>query len=110
MGTIFGGETPNVEQMPSIDTLQKHREEIMRLAREHGVYNVRLFGSTARGESRDRSDVDLLVEVQEGRTLLDFVAFKQDLEELLGCQVDLATEDALHWTIRDQVRAEAERV
>ena len=93
--------------MPTMETLREHRNEIMQLAREHGIYNLRLFGSTVRGESRGDSDVDLLVDVKKGRTLLDYVGFKQDLEELLGCRVDLATEDALHWTIREQVLAEA---
>lgn len=93
--------------MPTMETLREHRDAIMRLSRAHGIYNLRLFGSTARGESRGDSDIDLLVDVEEGRTLLDYVAFKQDLEELLDCHVDLATEDALHWTIRDQVLAES---
>ncbi len=93
--------------MPTMEMLRERRAEIMRLAREHGIYNLRLFGSTVRDESQSDSDIDLLVDVEEGRTLLDYVAFKQDLEELLGCRVDLATEDALHWTIRDQVLAEA---
>lgn len=93
--------------MPTMKLLREQRDEIMRLAFEHGISNLRLFGSTVRGESRGDSDIDLLVEVEEGRTLLDYVGFKQDLEELLGCRVDLATEDALHWTIRDQVLAEA---
>ena len=93
--------------MPTMETLREHRNEIMQLAREHGIYNLRLFGSTVRGESRGDSDVDLLVDVKKGRTLLDYVGFKRDLEELLGCRVDLATEDALHWTIREEVLAEA---
>lgn len=93
--------------MPTVETLRDQRDETFRLAREHGIYHLRLFGSTVRGENRGDSDVDLPVDVKIGRTLLDYVGFKQDLEELLGCRVDLATEDALHWTIRDQVLAEA---
>ena len=93
--------------MPELLNIEEYREDILRIAREHGVWNVRVFGSVGRGEGREDSDLDLLVEFKPGRSLLDLVGFKLDVEELLGCTVDVATDDALHWTIRDQVLQEA---
>ena len=83
------------------------RGEILRIAAEHGARNVRVFGSAARGEAGAESDVDFLVEMEPGRSLLDHVALCQDLEELLGCKVDVVSDKALHWYIRDRVIAEA---
>jgi len=68
---------------------------------------VRLFGSVVRNEARKSSDVDLLVKMERGRSLLDRIALKQELEDLLGCKVDVVTERALHWYIRDRVLEEA---
>ncbi len=87
--------------------LKAKREEILRIAAKHGARNVRVFGSAARGEAGPASDVDFLVEMEEGRSLLDHVALWQDLEELLGCKVDVVSDKALHWYIRDRVRAQA---
>ncbi|MFQ5882291.1 MAG: nucleotidyltransferase family protein [Candidatus Methylomirabilales bacterium] len=89
------------------DFLKSKRDEILRIAAKHGARNVRIFGSAARGEAGPVSDVDFLVEMKEGRSLLDHVALWQDLEELLGCKVDVVTEKALHWYIRDRVLAQA---
>lgn len=71
------------------------REEILKIAQKYGARNVRLFGSAARGRTSISSDVDLLVEMEPGRSLLDIVAIKQDLEDLLGCKVDVVTGNAL---------------
>lgn len=87
--------------------LRLRRDEILRLADLHGARKVRLFGSVARGESRADSDVDFLVDMEPGRSLLDHVALRQDLEDLLGLEVDVVTEKALHWYIRDRVLREA---
>jgi hypothetical protein len=89
------------------DLLKQKREEILRIAEEHGAYNVRVFGSVARGEAGPTSDVDMLVEFEPGRNLLDRVALKQDVEDLLGCRVDVLTEKSLHWYVRDRVIQEA---
>ena len=89
------------------ELLEDKREEILRIAAQHGAYNVRIFGSAARGEARPASDIDVLVEMEPGRSLLDHVALKQDLEDLLGRNVDVVTESALHWYIRDRVIEEA---
>jgi predicted nucleotidyltransferase len=87
--------------------LHNHRSAILRLAREHGARNVRIFGSTARGDNTVESDLDLLVEMEEGRSLVDHVALKQDLEDLLGQDVDVVTEASLHPRIRERVLREA---
>jgi predicted nucleotidyltransferase len=87
--------------------LRAKRAEILRLAAQHGAYDVRVFGSAARGESGPRSDVDFLVELEEGRSLFDLGGLLVDLQDLLGCEVDVVTERGLHWYIRDRIVAEA---
>ena len=71
------------------EILKAYREEILRIAAKYGAYNVRVFGSVARGEARPDSDVDLLVELEPQRTLLDQIALMQSLSELLGRKVDV---------------------
>jgi predicted nucleotidyltransferase len=83
------------------------REQVLRIAARHGARNVRIFGSVARGQVRTGSDVDILVELEPGRSLLDLVAIKQDLEDLLGREVDVVTESSLSSYIRDDVLREA---
>jgi len=87
--------------------IQAHRSEILALAGKRGVRNLRLLGSFACGEAEAASDVDFLVELAPGRTLLDLGAFQMDLEDLLGRKVDLVEPEGLHWYIRDRVLAEA---
>lgn len=94
--------------MPDSSLIPKHRRAILDLARRHGASHVRVFGSTAKGTAGPDSDVDFLVAFEPGRSLIDFVALKQDLEDLLGCPVDLVSEGALHHVIQDRVLAEAE--
>jgi len=89
------------------DLLRSRRDEILAVARKHGARNVRVFGSVARGDAGPDSDVDFLVEMEEGRSLLDHTALLLDLRELLGRQVDVVSERALHWYVRDRVLAEA---
>jgi predicted nucleotidyltransferase len=89
------------------DLLESKREEILQIAARHGAHNVRVFGSVARGEAQPESDVDFLVELEPGRSLLDHVALLQDLEILLGRKVDLVEPQALHWYIRDRILQEA---
>ena len=87
--------------------LEAKRDEILKIAAQHGARNLRVFGSLATGKAGPRSDLDLLVEFEPGRSLLDHVALVQDLEDLLGRKVDVVTEKALHWYIRDRVLREA---
>jgi predicted nucleotidyltransferase len=87
--------------------LREKREEILALAAEHGARTVRVFGSASRGEMTEDSDIDFLVEMEEGRSLLDHVALWQDLEDLLGCEVDVVSEGGLHWYIRERVLEDA---
>lgn len=91
----------------TVTTLRSRRTEILDVARKHGARNVRVFGSAARGDAGPDSDVDILVELEPGRSLLDHVALMLDLGDLLGCKVDVVSERALHWYIRDRVLAEA---
>jgi predicted nucleotidyltransferase len=89
------------------DRIHELREEIALIARKNGAERIRLFGSVARGEERDDSDVDFLVQLESGRTLLDFVALKLDLEDLLGRRVDLVAERGVSKWLRKRVFNEA---
>jgi hypothetical protein len=88
------------------ELLGEKREEILRIAARHGARNVRVFGSVARGEADERSDVDCLVEMERGRSLLDHVALIRDLEHTLAMRVDVATVAGLKERIRDRVLSE----
>jgi predicted nucleotidyltransferase len=92
---------------PQASALRRHRRSLLETARSHGARSVRVFGSVARGDSDGASDVDLLVELESGRTLLDVLAFRRAAERLLGVPVDVATSDMLKQRIRDEVLAEA---
>ena len=70
----------------------EHIEDIRRIARQHGATRIRVVGSRARGDSRGDSDLDLLIDMEKGRSLLDMVAIQQDLEDFLGCKVDVGSE------------------
>jgi uncharacterized protein len=89
------------------ELLQEKREEILAIAAKHGAYNVRIFGSVARGEARPDSDVDFLVEIESNRNLLDRIGLIQDLEDLLKRKVDVAKAENLHEYIRDRVLQES---
>lgn len=89
------------------ELLQSNREEILRIAAKYGAYNVRIFGSVARGEADEKSDIDLLVNMESGRSLFDLGGLLSDLEDLLGCNVDVVTEDGLRDRIRKRVLNEA---
>ena len=89
------------------ELLQGRREEIVRIAARHGATNVRVFGSVARGEARPDSDVDFLVDLEGGRSLMDLGGLLMDLEVLLGRGVDVVTETGLRERIRGRVLREA---
>lgn len=87
--------------------LKEKREEILQIAARHGARNVRIFGSIARGEADDRSDIDLLVDMDPGRSLLDMGGLLMELESLLARRVDVVTSRGLKKRIRDRVLREA---
>jgi len=89
------------------DLLQEKREDILRIAKEYGASNVRVFGSVARGEADEKSDIDLLVDMEEGRSLFDLGGLLMDLQETLHCKVDVATEKILRDRIKERVLKEA---
>ena len=94
-------------QMYLNDLLKSRREEILKIAANHGARNVRVFGSVARGEADAQSDIDLLVEFKRGTTLLGHAALIHDLEDLLGVKVDVVSEHGLRERVRDRVLGEA---
>jgi hypothetical protein len=87
--------------------LQTKRNDILRIAAQNGAYNVRVFGSVARGEARPDSDIDFLVNLEENRSLLDLARLLRELQTLLDCKVDVMTEAGLHPRIRPQVLKDA---
>lgn len=89
------------------ERVDQKRAEVLRAAARHGARNLRVIGSVARGEARPDSDLDLLVDLDPGRSLLDHAALVIELETLLGCKVDVATERGLRPRVRDRVLAEA---
>ena len=91
----------------SLESLKANRAKILALAEKYGASNVRVFGSVARGEAQADSDVDFLIDLEPGRSLLDHIGLKQDLEDLLGRSVDVAESVTLHDLIRDRVLRDA---
>ena len=87
--------------------IRMHRELILGIASRHGARNLRVFGSTARGTSNAASDVDLLVDLEPGRTLLDLGGLLMDLQSAISAHVDVATERMLRPEARVQVLKEA---
>ncbi len=89
------------------ELLKDKRDEILKIAAKHGARNVRVFGSVVRGEADEKSDVDFLVDMEPGRSLLDMGGLLMDLRELLGRDVDVVTERGLKPRIRPRVLREA---
>lgn len=97
--------------MPLLEELRKNREKILELAKESGVTDVRVFGSVARGEEREDSDIDILVNRIEGVNLgLQTFAFPVALEDMFHRKIDFVFEKNLHWVIKDDVVKEAKPV
>jgi predicted nucleotidyltransferase len=89
--------------MSSEKLLKEKRKAVLAIAAKHGAKNLRLFGSVARGDFDSESDIDLLVKMDEGRSLLDLSALTLDLQELLGVKVDVVSEDGLYWLLRRRI-------
>jgi uncharacterized protein len=92
---------------PQAEQLRRQRRRLLDAAGRHGVVRLRAFGSVARGEAKAGSDVDLLVDLKPGHTLLDLAAFRREAAEILDLPVDVATADMLKKRIRDTALSEA---
>jgi len=92
------------------ERLAELRDAINSAAAASGAIEIRVFGSVARGQEREESDIDFLVSLKPGRTLLDLARLELRLEQLLGQPVDVVTEDGLREPIRSRVLQEAVRV
>jgi len=91
----------------TLETLRKRRDEILEIARRHGAKKIRVFGSIARGESGEESDIDLVVEYEPGTSLMDHGELIMDLQETLGCRVDVVSERGMRDRMKSRVEAEA---
>ena len=89
------------------ELLQEKRQAILQIAAKHGVQNVRVFGSAARGETDEQSDIDLLVDTTEQTSPWFPVGLIQELEDLLGRRVDVVTEEGIYWLLRRRILKEA---
>lgn len=96
--------------MGTDEILKLKRSEILHLAARHGVKNLRVFGSVARGEAGPDSDVDFLVDMEADRSYLDIGGFLMDAQTLLGRKVDVVTEPGLHPYLREKVLRECRAV
>lgn len=88
-------------------TLSEHRDEILSIAERHGASDVRVFGSVARGDSRESSDLDLIVRLAPDRSMFDLGSLVMDLQDLLGVRVDIVSEAGMRQRFRDHVLQDA---
>jgi predicted nucleotidyltransferase len=91
----------------NLSELRLYKNEIETIAAQYGVKNIRVFGSVARGEEREQSDVDFIVEMEKGRTLFDRIGFKQELQRLLHVKVDVISEKAIKPRFQETISMEA---
>ncbi len=96
---------PQISETPSLELLRRTRSEILAAVARHGASNVRVYGSVARGEARPDSDIDLLVDMDQGRSLMDLAGLHLELEDLLGFKVEIGTD--VKPRLRERVHAEA---
>lgn len=89
--------------MPILDSVKAHRQQILSITNAHGAYNVRIFGSIAKGQDVPGSDLDILSDLAPEKSLLDIVAIKQDLEDLLGFKVDVVTQASLSPYLKSEI-------
>ena len=93
--------------MANLEHIQKQRDEINKISSRHGARRIRIFGSVARQTAGVDSDVDFLIDLDPERSLLDMGGLQMELQDLLGCKVDLVTEKGLHWYLKDKILKEA---
>ncbi|MCX6644804.1 MAG: nucleotidyltransferase family protein [bacterium] len=91
----------------NLDILKQHREKIIAIAAKYGVKNIRVFGSVVRGESDELSDVDFLVSLDRGVTLMKMSALRREIEAVLGCNVDIISDEGLKESIKEKILSEA---
>jgi hypothetical protein len=91
----------------TLSDLRQRKDQILALGNRHGAHNIRVFGSVARGEAAEGSDLDLVVDFEVGRSLMDHGELIMDLEEALGCRVDVVSARGLRDRFRDRVLADA---
>ena len=94
--------------MNTFTLLRQRRPEILAIAARYGVGNIRVFGSTVRGEDSELSDIDLLVSMDKNRSLYDLIGFQQSIEKALGRKADVLTENAISRYLRDHILGEAQ--
>lgn len=101
--------TTNISQTTAVimERVTSQREAILRLADHYGAYNVRIFGSVARGEAAETSDLDLLVKVREGTSMFDLVGLWLDLQTLLDCKISLVDEASISGEFAANARRDA---
>jgi len=87
--------------------LHTKRGEILEIGRRYGAHDLRIFGSVARGDQTENSDLDIIVRFDPGRTLFDQGGFLMELQELLGVKVDVISEGAMRPRFREHVMKEA---
>ena len=93
--------------MANLEHIQDQRDEINKISSKYGAHRIRIFGSVARETAGIDSDVDFLIDLDPKRSLLDMGGLKMELQDLLGCKVDLVTEKGLHWFLKDKILEEA---
>lgn len=96
-----GVKTMNLEQ------LKKYKSQIIELAEANKTVNIRVFGSVSREQANEDSDIDFVIDVGEGQNLIDFIRLKQELEDLLGHEVDLAPSTELREGMRESILKDA---
>jgi uncharacterized protein len=103
----MGIYSPAPRRRVTLEELHAHQQEIAAIAQRYGISNVRVFGSVARGEADDDSDLDLLIDVAPGHGYFDMAGFALEVGDLLGVLTQVATENGLKARIRDRIIAEA---
>lgn len=93
--------------MSTLERVRENRDEVLAIAKRYGATNIRIFGSVARGDDDDRSDIDFLIDLAPGRSLFDLGGLLMELNTLLGIPVDVTTEKGLKARIRERVLSEA---
>lgn len=107
IAAILDDESQRLIVMKPSQALHRNREQILEIAARHGATNVRVFGSVARGEDTERSDLDLLVDMDDECSLSDLGEFVEDLRDVLNCKVQAVTSDGLNRLLRERILNEA---